>query len=287
MMKKIFGLFLACLFVISCTSGDAGISTTSSTDTATTTTTTTTLFPIVQEECVSREVIGIVAFSGAGLVPSPKIEGYSIISPEPTGPLTQEGLRIIAQNYYNAYNTYHLTNLLSFSSKRAGFYHFFRSATDFGGSVIVDESSGAIVFAGELWYGHYGGPIFLYPQIWLDGSRITYSASVPSASNPADFESFPSYWEAVVDYDQSQNAVLLSANQVAAFPADTLAILRKTDFLHSFAACGSYSIASYTYTPGLGLNFPELQVFSDSKVLASNARQIYLIRGKTTRQWQP
>lgn len=52
-----------------------------------------------------------------------------------------------------------------------------------------------------------------------------------------------------------------------------MALLRQTDLLRAFAACGDYEAVGFTYTPAIGLIVPDL------------ASQVIIVSGHATSPW--
>ncbi len=225
--------------------------------------------------CVDKEVIGVVAFRGEGLAFSPQVDGFALMmAPLTNGPHTQEELRAVAQNFFTAHPYAYggFTPNFHFSAEGAGLALFDWSPSDFGGVALVDKSGASVVFAGHVvWSG--SGDI-LYPGLGSGSNGIVYSDAAPVAPMPSEFVSL-SDWNKPIITDPVSGSRALTVTETTAFSDASFAMLRKTDLLHGFSACGNYSVASYVYTPTVGLT------------MAKPARQLYIVRGRTTQHWQP
>jgi hypothetical protein len=123
----------------------------------------------------------------------------------------------------------------------ADFHLFYADPVDFGACAIVDGRDGAVLFAGTVvWSG--AGAVTL-----PDASSHDWS---PSGGDPAPA---PASLGILPNPEWGDGFGL---------PADitdaTLAVLRETDVLASFAACDPYGVASYIYTPVVGLTDPSV-----------------------------
>ena len=233
------------------------------------------VFDFSSTDCIDKDVIGIVSFRGEGLAFSPRIDGFATMSaPLASGPHSLEELRTIAQDFFKSHPYTYGGFVPNFhlSAEGAGLALFDWSPNDFGGTALVDKAGASIVFAGQVVWS--GGGSILYPGSWSASNGIVYSDAVALAPAPAGFVSL-SDWNRPIIYDPASGSRALTLAETTTFSDASFAMLRKTDLLHGFAACGSYSVASYVYTPAVGLTSAKL------------ARQLYVVRGRTTQHWQP
>jgi len=108
--------------------------------------------------------------------------------------------------------------------------HYFCQPPDYGSSVILDLRTSQMPFLGTVaWSGQ--GEV-LIPDESTHGWSVVEG---DPASAPASIEVFDSDLFGIMDQ--------------SAFIDQVLAELRQTDVLHSFAACGEYTVVVYPYTP--------------------------------------
>ena len=141
----------------------------------------------------------------------------------------------------------------------AGNFHLYRSpAGDFGAVTILDGRTGAVVFAGEVIWMGCGGVV--HPP---DSSHAWIVDPDAVAPPPAGLAVLPNlHWS-----DSWGTAPELTER--------ALALIRRTDVLHSFASCGAYEAVGYTYTPSVGMTDPFAAI------------QVVLIGGRAEPPWGP
>lgn len=126
---------------------------------------------------------------------------------------------------------------------------------DFGGAALVDRRDGAILFAGTVVWSGQGHVVT--PAV----STHTWTGGLPEpAASPASLGIMVMEWD---DYHGTPAAITDAA----------LEILRRTDVLHSFAACGEYSVAAFIYTPAVG------------DLVATVAELVVVVQGRCGPPW--
>lgn len=121
-------------------------------------------------------------------------------------------------------------------------FQYYASAADAGGVALVDSRDGAIPFAGTV--------------IWMGRGDVTVPAESSHSWSliPGTFGPAPAGIGLMSNHDWPSGEQYGTPDQIT---ASALTLLRQTDVLQSFGACGPYSVVSYIYTPAVGATIPE------------------------------
>lgn len=208
----------------------------------------------------SQEVTAVLLLSGIHPGTDLRVERLTVARRGAvTDPSAAQLLAAVTGAYFNSIYAHNAPALHHALAGTAGHFALYAAPpSDFGAATFIDQETGEIAFAGAMWFAGEGTVV-----LPAAGTHACTIVSGPPAAAPDQSVALPNdLWH---DTNGTADELLRRG----------LAFAAHTDFLHSMADCGAYSVVGYVYTPAVGATVPNL------------ALEVLIFSGRIDPLWVP